>query len=146
MLLETERLLIIEFTMDMALIVPKNLLDDDMRIFVPDEVWETVEETEETLAFLISQYEGIDGPFVYPIILKKIDDNIGYVQLCPLDDGKWEIGYHFAKKHTGYGNATEAVRVFLPVIAAEVGIDEVYGICHAENIASLSVLRKCGFE
>ena len=146
MKIETKRLMITEFTLDMASAVQENSVDEDNKRFVPDEVWETVEEAEETLAFLISQYGTVDGPLVYPIIVKDTDDNIGYVQLCPIDNGKWEIGYHIAKKYTGNGYATEAVKAFLPVIAKQVNISEIYGICLAENKASLSVMRKCGFE
>ena len=145
-LIETERLIITEFTMDMAQVVQKNSVDEDNKRFVPDEVWETVEEAEETLEYLISQYGSFDGPLVYPVIVKETDDNIGYVQLCPIDDDKWEVGYHIAKKHTGNGYATEAVKAFLPVIAKQAGISEVYGICLAENKASLAVMNKCGFQ
>ena len=146
MLIETERLIISEFTPDMAQVVRDNSLDEDNRRFVPDEVWETTEEAEETLKFLISQYAAADGPFVYPVILKETEDNIGYVQLCPIGDGKWEIGYHIAKKYTGNGYASEAVRAFLPVAAKQVDINEIYGICLAENVASIAVMKKCGFE
>lgn len=144
--IETKRLTITEFTMDMAQAVHENSLDEDSRRFVPDEVWETVEEAEETLDFLISQYGAFEGPLVYPVIIGESGDNIGYVQLCPLDDGRWEIGYHIAEKYRGNGYATEAVEAFLPVIAAEAGISEIYGISLAENRASLAVMRKCGFE
>ena len=146
MLVETERLMITEFTPDMAQVVRENSVDEDNRRFVPDEVWETVEEAEETLEFLISQYGSFDGPLVYPIIVKETENNIGYVQLCPIDDGKWEIGYHIAKQYTGNGYAAEAVTAFLPVIARQVNLSEVFGICLAENKASLAVMRKCGFE
>lgn len=71
---------------------------------------------------------------------------MGYVQLCPIDNGNWEIGYHIAEKYTGNGYATEAVKAFLPVIARQVNINEIYGICLAENKASLAVMKKCGFE
>ena len=146
MKIETKRLMITEFTLDMASAVQENSVDEDNKRFVPDEVWETEEEAEEVLKFLISQYGSFNGPLVYPIILKDTNDNIGYVQLCPIDNGKWEIGYHIAKKHTGNGYATEAVKAFLPIIAREVNISEIYGISLAENKASLSVMRKCGFE
>ena len=146
MLIETERLMITEFSMDMAQVVRENSVDEDNRRFVPDEVWETAEEAEETLDFLISQYGAFDGPLVYPIIVKETKANIGYVQLCPIDDNKWEVGYHIAKKYTGNGYATEAVKAFLPLIAKQAGISEVFGICLAENKASLAVMKKCGFE
>ena len=77
--LETERLIITEFTPDMAQAVHENSLDEDNRRFVPDEVFETVEDAAETIDFLASRYGGSDGPFVYPVLLKD-GTNIGYVQ------------------------------------------------------------------
>ncbi|MBP5728466.1 MAG: GNAT family N-acetyltransferase, partial [Clostridia bacterium] len=46
----------------------------------------------------------------------------------------------------GNGNATEAVRAFLPVMEETLGIGTVYVICLTENAASRHVLDKCGFE
>ena len=65
--------------------------------------------------------------------------------MVPIEDGKWEIGYHVAKAYTGKGCATEAVTAFLPVMAERVGVSEVYGIRLQENAASGRVLEKCGF-
>lgn len=64
MKIETERLYITEFTLDMAEAVHKNSLDEDNRRFVPDEVFETVDDAYETIEYLISQYNGGEGPFV----------------------------------------------------------------------------------
>ncbi len=144
MYLETKRLRITQFTPDMARDVHENSLDEDNRRFVPDEVFETEQEARETLDFLIGQYGGDEGPFVYPVLLKT-GENIGYVQLVPIDEG-WEIGYHIAKRYTGRGYATEAVLAFLPAIAAAHKLPEIYGICLAENAASVRVMEKCGFQ
>jgi len=146
MRLETERLIITEFDMDMAQAVHENSLDEDNRRFVPDEVFETVEEAAETIAFLMAQYSGTGGPLAFPVLTKAGGDNIGYVQLAPLDSGAWEIGYHIAKKYTGRGYATEAVKAFLPAVARMAGTDEILGICLSENAASRHVLKKCGFD
>ncbi|MBO4391079.1 MAG: GNAT family N-acetyltransferase [Lachnospiraceae bacterium] len=146
MRIETERLIITEMTMDMAQDVHLNSLDEDVRRFVPDEVFETIEDARETIEFIMSQYGSKEGPLIYAVITKDADKNIGYVQLVPVDDGKWEIGYHVAKAYTGNGYATEAVKAFLPVITEYVGITEVYGIRLLENVASGRVLDKCGFE
>ena len=146
MRIETKRLVIKEFTMDMAYDVHKNSLDEDNRRFVPDEVFETEDDAKETIEFLMSQYGSVEGPLVYPVFIKETNENIGYVQMVPIDDGKWEIGYHIAKAHTRKGYASEAVTAFLPVMAKTVGTPEVYGICLSENVASKHVLSKCGFE
>ena len=119
--LDTERLSITEFTPDMAQAVHENSLDEDNRLFVPDEVFETVEEAAETIDFLMSQYDGCDGPLVYPVLLKD-GTNIGYVQAVPLGNGVWEVGYHIGAKYTKHGYATEAVTAFLPVIMKRIGI------------------------
>lgn len=141
--IETERLTIAEFTLDMAEDVHQNSLDEDNRRFVPDEVFETIEEARETVEFLMSRYGGEEGPFVYPVLLKD-RTNIGYVQLVPVEDG-WEIGYHIAKKHTGKGYAAEAVKAFLPVMMKKHRLNRIIGICVAENYASRRVMEKCGF-
>ena len=141
--IKTLRLTITTFSSDMAQSVYENSQDDDTRRFVPDEVYDSVEEAREAIEFLISRYDSADGPFVYPIITND-SKNIGYVQLCQIDDGSWEIGYHIAKQFTGKGYATEAVKAFLPAMAQKLNIKEVYGICLAENTASVHVLEKCG--
>ena len=145
MQINTPRLTITTFSPDMAQSVYENSQDDDTRRFVPDEVYDSVEEAREAIEFLMSRYESADGPFVYPIITNDSGENIGYIQLCKIDDGTWEIGYHIAKDFIGKGYATEAVKAFLPAIVKKLNINEVYGICLAENTASVRVLEKCGF-
>ncbi len=143
--IKTSRLTIKTFSLDMAQSVYENSQDEDTRRFVPDEVYASAEEARATIEFLISRYDSDDGPFVYPIITNDGGQNIGYVQLCQIDDGSWEIGYHIAKQFTRQGYATEAVKAFLPVIAEKLNIKKVYGICLAENTTSVRVLEKCGF-
>lgn len=144
MRIETERLVLTTFTMDMAEAVHLNSLDEDTRRFVPDEVFETVEEASETIEFLMGVYENGDGPLVYPVLLKD-GTNVGYVQAVPLDDGNWEVGYHMGGRYTRKGYATEAVKAFLPVLLPKLGIDRIAGICLAENKASVRVMERCGF-
>jgi len=146
MFIETERLIITEFTADMARDVHENSLDEDNRRFVPDEVFETVGDAEEAIAFLRSQYGRTEGPLAYPVLTKDGGKNIGYVQIVPIGGGRWEIGYHIASRYTGKGYATEAVSAFLPAMARIIGINEVYGVCLKDNTASRRVLNKCGFE
>lgn len=142
--LETDRLLITEFSPEMAGDVHRNSLDENNRRFVPDEVFETEEEAADTISFLMGQYGGEEGPFVYPVLLKT-GENIGYVQAIPIDGG-WEIGYHIAERFTGKGYATEAVAAFLPVVCRKLGIADMAGVCLMENAASVRVMEKCGFR
>ena len=144
MRIETERLIITRFTMDMAEAVHLNSLDEDNRRFVPDEVFETVEDAADTIGFLMGVYDNGDGPLVYPVLLKD-STYIGYVQAVPFDDGTWEVGYHIGVNYTKRGFATEAVKAFLPVIMPRLGLDRIKGICLADNKASQKVMERCGF-
>ena len=144
MRIETERLIITRFTMDMVQAVHLNSLDEDNRRFVPDEVFETVEEAADTVGFLMGVYENGDGPLVYPVLLKD-GTYIGYVQAVPFDDGTWEVGYHIGAAFTKKGYATEAVKAFLPVIMPKLGLHRMKGICLADNKASVKVMERCGF-
>lgn len=140
--LKTERLVITDFTPEMALAVHLGSLDEDTRRFLPDEVFETIEIASDVIADLIECYEGTEGPFVHPMLADG--EYAGYVQLVPIDDG-WEIGYHTVAAYTGKGYATEAVRAFLPAMMDNMNLHQVYGICDADNKASIRVLEKCGF-
>ncbi|MBE5804053.1 MAG: GNAT family N-acetyltransferase [Clostridiales bacterium] len=143
MIMETERLVITELTADMAGDILRNSQDEDNRRFVPDEVFDTLEEAQAVVAFLMEAGKGSDGPYLYPL-LTKTGENIGYVQACMAERG-WEVGYHIARAHTGKGYATEALRAFLPFIVDKLKTDRIDGIVLEENIASQRVLEKCGF-
>ncbi len=123
----------------------RNSLDEDNRKYVPDEVFESLEEAKEVVDQIIKNYDSEDGPFVYAIIRKDDKANIGYVQLVKIDDG-WEIGYHIAKEYTRCGYATEAVNLFLEYLKNNTDLKEIYGIALADNKASRRVLEKCGFK
>lgn len=144
MIIETSRLVITGLTMDMAEDIQRNSLDEDNRRFVPDEVFDTMEEARETVAWLIEAAKGEEGPFLYPVLTRD-GANIGYVQACMAENG-WEVGYHIAKAHTGKGYATEALGAFLPFVMGKLHIDRIDGIVLEENVASQRVLEKCGFE
>ena len=144
MRIETSRLMITEFKMDLAEAVHLNSLDEDNRRFVPDEVFESVEEAAETVEFLMGCYASGEGPQVYPV-LRKDGTYIGYVQAVPFEDGAWEIGYHIGGDYTKQGYATEAVKAFLPVVMDRLNITRIAGVCLADNKASAKVMERCGF-
>lgn len=145
MQLETDRLIILPISPAMADDVHRNSLDADMRRFIPDEVFETVEEAQKALAALAGFLASGQGPQVYATLLKS-GGNIGYVQAIPLDAENWEIGYHIAQPYAGNGYATEALRAFLPAIMSQQGLKRMVGVSLEENAASIHVLEKCGFR
>ena len=123
----------------------QNSLDEDNRRFVPDEVFETLEDAKEVVNFIIESYKNEDGPFIYSVLRVSDYANLGYVQLVKIEEG-WEIGYHIAKKYTGNGYATKAVSLFLKYLKEKTNHKEIYGVALSDNFASRRVLEKTGFK
>ena len=144
-LIENETLILKPLDQSMYFDVWQNSLDEDNRRFVPDEVFETLEDATDAVNYLMSCYNNENGPYVYAVIRKADDKNLGYVQLVKIEEG-WEIGYHIAKRYTGNGYATSAVKLFLEYLKRDTNIKEVYGVALADNLASRKVLNKCGFD
>ena len=144
-LIKNEHITITHMDESMIDDVWQNSLDEDNRRFVPDEVFETREDAKDVVEFIISQYQLNEYPLIYAIIRNSDNANLGYVQLVQIDEGI-EIGYHIAKKYTGNGYATEAVKLFLNYLKDNTDIKEIYGVALSANKASAKVLAKCGFE
>ncbi len=142
--LQTERLRILRFTPDMAAAVSRLSKDADNRRFLPDEVFETEADALAAITELRLCYAQPNAPQVYPMQLLD-GTQIGHVEAVPLQDG-WELGYHIGADYTGRGYATEALKAFLPFVFESLGIDQMRGVCLAENPASCRVLEKLGFR
>ena len=142
---EGDELMLSKFNKYMYEEIHLNSLDEDNRRFVPDEVFETIEDAKKVVDSLIEAYESEYGPFVYAVIRKCDLKNIGYVQLVYRDDF-YEIGYHIAKQYTSLGYATKALSLFLKCLQEKTNAKELFGITLKENIASQKVLLKCGFK
>ena len=82
---------------------------------------------------------------LFAIRLKETGRLIGIILYSDEKEDSCEIGYGLGSDYWGKGYATEAVKAFLPAMAKKLNIKEVYGICLAENTASVRVLEKCGF-
>ena len=136
---------ICHFNESMYYDVWKNSLDENNRKYVPDEVFESLEEATDVVDQLIQCYSSEDGPFVYAIIRNSDNANLGYVQLVKIDEG-WEIGYHIAQIYNGKGYATRGVGLFLQFLKNSSKLKEIYGVALANNKASRRVLEKNGFE
>lgn len=144
-LIENDNLQIVKMNKSMYFDIYQNSLDEDNRKYVPDEVFESLEEASEVVNHIISAYDSEDGPFVYSVIRKKDNINLGYVQLVKWLEG-WEIGYHIAKIFTGHGYATEAVNLFIKYIQNNTNLKQIFGIALVANKANRRVLDKCEFE
>ena len=145
MRIETERLYLTELDESMAGDIYRNSQDANVKRFVPDEYFNSEEEVLEKIKYFKTRYDHIDGPVVYPMILKDGNVNIGYVSCFKCDEGYYKIGYHTTLKYTNKGYATEAIKALLPVLKEKLNLTEVYCNCLDSNKVSRRVALNCGF-
>ncbi len=120
-----------------------------MAKWIPDQVYEDLEETRQVLSFLMEQYRPAANPAAVPIVFAVVlSDNhelIGHVGLSPIEGGV-EIGYAIESCRQNSGYASEAVRLVVDWAFKQFGLDSIYGIVAGENMASARVLEKAGFD
>ena len=144
-LIENEYLQIVKMDKSMYFDIYRNSLDENNQKYTPDEVFNSLEETSEVVNQIIDNYNSENGLFVYSVIRKKDNANLGYVQLVKLEE-EWEIGYHIANIYAGNGYATQAVKLFIDYLHKNTNLKQIFGITLTVNKASRRVLEKCGFE
>ena len=133
--IETERLRIGEWMPELAGTLCRLSQNEGNRLFLPDEVFETVEAAQTAIAEWMANRRAGTGMQSCPVF-QKGDSCIGHVALCPLEDWDgeaWEIEYHVAEKFRGHNYATEAVRAFLSTITAQLSVKQLRGICPENN-------------
>ena len=143
--METERLIITRFDLSFVGSAQRLSVEQSNRAFLPDEVFETVEDAQRAIEALIAAYDGVEGPFVYPVVRRTDGAHMGHVEAAQIGPGRWEVGYHIGEAYQGHGYATEAVRAFMPFILEKLGVDRLYGVCRADNAASCRVLERSGY-
>ena len=123
-------------------------LEDGMRRWIPDQVYEDAAEAERVLRHLIAQYDSPDAPVGAPLVLgvclRESGELIGHVGLSPARDGV-EIGYAIEEAHQGNGFATEVVRAAADWGIRTFGLPFIDGIVASDNLASCKVLERAGF-
>jgi RimJ/RimL family protein N-acetyltransferase len=76
-----------------------------------------------------------DGRILGSVLLKQLDDR-----------EEVEVGYHLRRDEWGNGYATEAARGAVRHGFEVIGLPRIVAVSFAENIASINVIRKLGFQ
>ncbi|MDA3885614.1 MAG: GNAT family N-acetyltransferase [Candidatus Delongbacteria bacterium] len=147
-LIISERLIIRNFTLQDVPKVYFMSLEDGMKEFIPDQVYESEEEAKQVVDYLMSQYTSDPAPdkapYVLGIELKESNELIGHVGLSPFDN-IIEIGYAIEDKYQGKGFATEAVKAMSEWSLKELQLSSISGIVDKNNTGSIKVLEKAGY-
>lgn len=120
-----------------------------MKAFLPDQVYENLQQTKKVIEFLMSKYGHqsiVDQlPYVLGIELKENNELIGHVGLSRIDKGI-EIGYAIEEKYQGHNYATEAVIAMTNLALSNPLVNEIWAVIDHKNIASIKVLEKSNYK
>lgn len=87
---------------------------------------------------------------VWTAFRKSDNKPVGLVVLFHLEmkpeHGKYEVGYRLEKASWGQGYATEITHALLEYGFNELGLIEIYGTTHPDNVVSQKVLMKAGMK
>lgn len=145
-ILETDRLILREFTPDDFAALCLMLQDDEVMY-----AYEGALSDEEAHAWLDNQLRRYreDGFGLWAVVLKETGEVVGQCGLTYQDgDGRGtrvvEVGYLFQRAHWHRGLATEAARACRDYAFDQVGVEKVYSIIRDTNVASQRVARRNG--
>lgn len=144
MRLETERLILREFTREDAQAVHRYASDP---VVTAHMIWgpNTEAETQAFIEMVLDmQNQAPRSGFELAVELKISGELIGGCGLHAIEPKQGEIGYCFAKEHWGNGYASEAASALLRFGFRGLGLHRIYATCRPANTGSAAVMRKIG--
>ena len=145
--LETDRLLLRQFTEEDAEAFFKLNSDPEVLRFVPDKALLNVEQARQILIdHPIADYRK-HGFGRCACILKSTGENIGFGGLKYLDEfGEVDVAYRLIPAYWGRGLATEVAKASVQFGFTNLGLKRIIGLVMPENIASIRALEKAGLR
>ena len=144
--IETERLLLREFTPDDAENVFKLHSNPSVQKYTGEPVVQSVEEIEKVIENRIKGYEKY-GYGRWATFLKSNRQFVGWAGLAYLPEfDEIDLGYRFFPEHWGLGIATEASSAILDYGFDVLKLEKIIAIALKENKASIRVMEKVGMQ
>lgn len=145
-LIETERLVLREITMDDIEDMFRLHSNSEVQKYTGDPLIETLEEMEKAIRTRISDYEKY-GYGRWAAFLKNEMQFAGWAGLAYLPEfDEIDLGYRFLPEYWGSGLATEASREILNFGFDKLKLRKIIAIAMKENKASIRVMEKVGME
>jgi [ribosomal protein S5]-alanine N-acetyltransferase len=149
MYLETERLILREFTMDDLDAFASLMADPEVMRFSLSGPMKDIKQAKEYLQKRILDHYAKFGYGLYAVIHKIDNCLIGSVGLIMQNidgENKTELGYRLHPNYWGKGLATEAALAICQDAFERLGIDELISIIDPQNIRSLEVAKRIGMH
>ena len=147
-LFQTEHLRIRRFEAEDAKQLYENHLEEEMKQWIPNESYESLEEAAEAITFYQACVDEGQLPYVLAVEHRESGELIGDTGVNEVEGapGEVEIGYSICHKYSGLGYATELLEVMTFFVTELFRVQVLYGRVMKGNEASVKVLEKCGYE
>ena len=145
-LIETERLLLREITLDDKEELFRLHSDPEVQKYTGDAVVESIEEMEKAIRMRISDYK-MYGFGRWATILKNGKQFVGWSGLAYLPEfDEIDLGYRILPEYWGLGVATEASHAILSYGFDKLDLKKIIAIAMKGNKASIRVMEKVGMQ
>jgi len=145
-IIETDRLLLREFTEDDAPLLYELNLDPEVIRFTHDPLT-NVEHAKKVLTEVILPQYVLYDHGRWAVHVKSNLEFIGWCGLKYLSDtNEVDLGYRFMKRFWGNGYATEAALACIAYGFARLNLHRIVGRALPGNLTSIKVLEKCGMK
>ncbi len=145
-MIETERLLLREITLDDKEELFKLHSNPEVQKYTGEPAVKSIEEIKKAIRTRISNYKKY-GFGRWATILKSGMQFVGWAGLAYLPEfDEIDLGYRFLPKYWGSGIATEASHAILTYGFDQLELKKIVAIAMKENKASIRVMEKIGME
>ncbi|TNE54032.1 MAG: N-acetyltransferase [Bacteroidetes bacterium] len=143
-ILETERLILREFSPDDAAQLHELNADPEVIRYTGDSAFHSVQEARKFLENYQDYH--LNGFGRWAVLSKEYGEFLGWCGLKLNEEQMIDIGFRFHQKHWGRGYATEAALACLRYGFKKLHFEEIIGRAAKANPASIKVLEKLGMH
>lgn len=146
--LETERLVLREWTEDDVEPFAAMNADPDVMRYIGDGLPRTVQQSREAVELMMRRWDE-QGWGTFAVELAETREFVGFAALAvpaflPEILPAVEVGWRIERRRWGQGLAPEAARAVMGFAFDELGLDRVVSCIHSQNAASIRVAEKLG--
>ena len=145
-IIETNRLLLRNFTLDDAALIYELNLDPEVTLYTGDPI-QDINQAQDVLEQTILPQYALYNHGRWAVHVKPTQKFIGWCGLKARPErNEIDLGYRLMKKAWGNGYATEAAYACLKYGFEKLNLQRIVGRAMPENTASLRVLEKCDMQ
>ncbi|MFY0608310.1 MAG: GNAT family N-acetyltransferase [Cyclobacteriaceae bacterium] len=145
-IIETERLLLREITLEDTVHMLRLHADEEVQKYTGESVIESMSEMRSAIQTRISDYKKY-GYGRWAVVLKDGMHFVGWAGLAYLPEfDEIDLGYRFLPQFWGNGLATEASQAILTFGFEKLKLTRIIAMAMKDNVASIRVMEKVGMK